>query len=540
MIVRRHHCRSCGRIFYSACSSNRVSIPDIGYLSSVRVCDLCQLKTNAYMRYVALIKSKTNSKASNLENEEDYYVQLKRIANALPEIKSLDYRTVRYDFSVNMQAVHSAHGPVLLKCYHPWMKRDVKELNNELTTLKQIDHPNVSKILDESKNFQEFPFIIYAQFRYGNLTEYCLHKPNKISFQVRIHVLLQLIDVIEYLHVQLKIMHNNLCAENLSVIADLDELSKTALPNQLSLPLIQLADFISARPIQFETDWRLYPKLTHAAPEILTNLGLSTKQGGGPPKQLRYNETAESYAFAVTSAEVFGRCDEKILGHYPRFAGEIIEHVVEGSLRPNFYYLDFPNEQSNDSIELSNNFKDISECLRHCLISEQSARPTTKSIHDILLRALDTQPTIEEFDVFLSHNHGVNGSNHLRVKEVNLKLRDHGFSTWLDEEQLRSSTLISQQLYHAIDQSSIVVIFITKEYMNKVNSDNRNDYCWLEFYTAKKLNKKIIGVLMEPEIADPRTWVGEFGVILGSCLYLNFNEEERTMNEINNLLNEKE
>jgi len=38
---RRHHCRQCGKIYCNACSSKRVKIPEFGYFSPVRICDIC-------------------------------------------------------------------------------------------------------------------------------------------------------------------------------------------------------------------------------------------------------------------------------------------------------------------------------------------------------------------------------------------------------------------------------------------------------------------------------------------------------------------
>lgn len=39
MFNRKHHCRSCGKIFCSSCSSNKASIK--GYTDKVRVCNEC-------------------------------------------------------------------------------------------------------------------------------------------------------------------------------------------------------------------------------------------------------------------------------------------------------------------------------------------------------------------------------------------------------------------------------------------------------------------------------------------------------------------
>ena len=41
LVVRRHHCRNCGQIFCSSCSSKSIKIERIGHIQSVRVCDNC-------------------------------------------------------------------------------------------------------------------------------------------------------------------------------------------------------------------------------------------------------------------------------------------------------------------------------------------------------------------------------------------------------------------------------------------------------------------------------------------------------------------
>ncbi|XP_074068407.1 lateral signaling target protein 2 homolog isoform X2 [Macrotis lagotis] len=41
LIRRRHHCRSCGKIFCSRCSSKSVPLPWFGYMKPVRVCGHC-------------------------------------------------------------------------------------------------------------------------------------------------------------------------------------------------------------------------------------------------------------------------------------------------------------------------------------------------------------------------------------------------------------------------------------------------------------------------------------------------------------------
>jgi hypothetical protein len=41
MFNRRHHCRRCGRVICSTCSSQKLLLPEISVTKSVRVCDQC-------------------------------------------------------------------------------------------------------------------------------------------------------------------------------------------------------------------------------------------------------------------------------------------------------------------------------------------------------------------------------------------------------------------------------------------------------------------------------------------------------------------
>ncbi|KRT85902.1 hypothetical protein AMK59_205 [Oryctes borbonicus] len=43
VVKRRHHCRNCGKVFCSRCSSNNVPLPKFGHTKPVRVCNKCFL-----------------------------------------------------------------------------------------------------------------------------------------------------------------------------------------------------------------------------------------------------------------------------------------------------------------------------------------------------------------------------------------------------------------------------------------------------------------------------------------------------------------
>lgn len=44
---RRHHCRSCGQAVCDGCSQNRRPVPERGWNTDVRVCDVCNKKSPA-------------------------------------------------------------------------------------------------------------------------------------------------------------------------------------------------------------------------------------------------------------------------------------------------------------------------------------------------------------------------------------------------------------------------------------------------------------------------------------------------------------
>jgi len=70
---------------------------------------------------------------------------------------------------------------------------------------------------------------------------------------------------------------------------------------------------------------------------------------------------------------------------------------------------------------------------------------------------------------------------------------------------------------NGIDNSSCILVFITKKYMDKVNGDNEEDNCKLEFNYASrhKTACKMIPIVMEERMLNSRIWHGELGMVLG-------------------------
>eukprot|EP00732_Lithocolla_globosa_P001266 Lithocolla_globosa_v1_NODE_601_length_3621_cov_48.971957.p1 type:complete len:487 gc:universal NODE_601_length_3621_cov_48.971957:2038-3498(+) len=147
----------------------------------------------------------------------------------------------------------------------------------------------------------------------------------------------------------------------------------------------------------------------------------------------------------------------------------------------------------------------------------------TKLIMDALQSVPVTQPTVAlpsgfSYHCFHSHDWGTNGDNHLTVTRVTDALKERGIMPWFDSERMEDH--IRNQMCKGIDASVVIVVFLTKRYMMKVNGKNRNDNCKLEFdYAFEKRSCGMIAVPMEPGMLDPNGWDGQLKMCLGSYLY---------------------
>jgi hypothetical protein len=146
-------------------------------------------------------------------------------------------------------------------------------------------------------------------------------------------------------------------------------------------------------------------------------------------------------------------------------------------------------------------------------------------------------------DVFLSHDWGalLDGTekkhqNHERVKVVNRILRDFQIVTWFDEEQLNGN--IRDMIPHGLENSQCMIVFITRNYHEKVNSMNPKDNCYYElnFGAHVLTNKRMIPVVMEEEMKDQKSWRGRLAAELGQNLYIDlvdaFAKYEENANDI--------
>ena len=79
-----------------------------------------------------------------------------------------------------------------------------------------------------------------------------------------------------------------------------------------------------------------------------------------------------------------------------------------------------------------------------------------------------------------------------------------------------------------IENTKCMVVIITEEYKRKVNGDDMGDNCYYEFaYGVEQLRpQKMIPVVMEGGMCNPREWRGELGGALGTILFANLIEDD--------------
>ena len=104
-----------------------------------------------------------------------------------------------------------------------------------------------------------------------------------------------------------------------------------------------------------------------------------------------------------------------------------------------------------------------------------------------------------KYEAFLSHDWGkdeLGRNNHDRVKKIFQALKEKGLSLWFDEVYMEGD--IDKAMCKGIDESKLVIIFITKRYMQKVAGDNDQDNCQKEFNYAKQKrgSERMLSVVM--------------------------------------------
>jgi len=140
--------------------------------------------------------------------------------------------------------------------------------------------------------------------------------------------------------------------------------------------------------------------------------------------------------------------------------------------------------------------------------------------------AKEAQRGKELCDVFNTHDwgnslvsDGIELNNHDRVARINKALQeDHDLVTWFDGERMKGQ--IRNKMIDGIDKSVVVCAFVTKNYMEKINTVDENDNCEFEFnYARGEKPATLICVPMESRMQSPNDWKGILKATLGKKLY---------------------
>ena len=120
----------------------------------------------------------------------------------------------------------------------------------------------------------------------------------------------------------------------------------------------------------------------------------------------------------------------------------------------------------------------------------------------------------KKWDLFLSHNWGLNHLNHNKVGQLYCKLREMGITCWFDEVDLKGEMV--QSILNGIKNSEYFVVFITKEYgdlaSNKMVKEQKGNYVQMELMTAITSHyptQKIITVVTEITMKNEAQWDGK-------------------------------
>jgi hypothetical protein len=134
--------------------------------------------------------------------------------------------------------------------------------------------------------------------------------------------------------------------------------------------------------------------------------------------------------------------------------------------------------------------------------------------------------------LFFSHTwrpDNLGRNNHTRVHELVKKMRNLGWTTWFDEEDMGGN--IDAAMAEGIDHAEAILVCLTETYCKKVNETakdpRKRDNCLKEWTYANTRNKLMIPVIMEPDLLNTNNWPpGIVSLYLGSTLYVNASNDD--------------
>ena len=125
-------------------------------------------------------------------------------------------------------------------------------------------------------------------------------------------------------------------------------------------------------------------------------------------------------------------------------------------------------------------------------------------------------------DVFLAYDSCPNNFIlSLRVGEINSALRKRGLRTFFVDEVLKED-VTPTIICNAIDESKVVLVFITEMYVRKVGALGSNISTEFLYLTEQKTSRWMLPIVMESEVREPLQWCGRVGLLLGGIPPVDF------------------
>jgi len=148
--------------------------------------------------------------------------------------------------------------------------------------------------------------------------------------------------------------------------------------------------------------------------------------------------------------------------------------------------------------------------------------------------------------LFFSHtwqNDKLDRDNHKRVYELTKNLENHGWSVWIDENDMIGN--IDASIVSGIDNADAIIICLTENYCLKINDaakdPRKRDNCLKEWTYANARNKLMIPIIMEPCLKNIEKWPpGVVSLYFGSTLYINCSDDNLNTNsrKLNKILHQ--
>lgn len=117
--------------------------------------------------------------------------------------------------------------------------------------------------------------------------------------------------------------------------------------------------------------------------------------------------------------------------------------------------------------------------------------------------------------VFLSHTWTVTP----QVQAVARLLRRRGWDVWFDVDDMQGELNVC--MARGIDSACIVILFLTRDYMRKVDSGAIWDNCYKEYNYSLWSHKPVLPIVLDPALLDVSAWPhGILAMSLSSTLYI--------------------